>query len=235
MKNSKKRHMLVCDTAYTFKFMTERGLTEFVTCKDVNGYFDKIWTVCTDNKFRGKGMSSKLINFMITKQLNEKNTNRNTMLLEVYNDHIISREENSNSYYAFLLTSSGLNFSPVITSIGPVYYNSGGYMKGSPNGNRLAVANHGFGLPPSPNNIEIYDFNNLNGTLSNLISLSNNGLDVYGIEFSPNSNVLYVSTTNYISQFDLSFTLQNDIQSSLFTVFVSSGINKIFPFFVRTR
>jgi len=56
--------------------------------------FDKIWTVCTDNKFRGKGMSSKLINFMITKQLNEKNPNRNTMLLEVYNDHIISREEN---------------------------------------------------------------------------------------------------------------------------------------------
>ena len=56
--------------------------------------FDKIWTVCTDNKFRGQGMSSKLINFMITKQLNEKNPNRNTMLLEVYNDHIISREEN---------------------------------------------------------------------------------------------------------------------------------------------
>tara|TARA_B110000285_G_scaffold227077_1_gene287782 strand:+ start:27 stop:812 length:786 start_codon:yes stop_codon:yes gene_type:complete len=55
--------------------------------------FDKIWTVCTDNKFRGKGMSSKLINFMIVKQLNDKNKNRNTMLLEVYNDHIISRKE----------------------------------------------------------------------------------------------------------------------------------------------
>jgi hypothetical protein len=56
--------------------------------------FDKIWTVCTDNKLRGKGMSSKLINFMIVKQLNDKNKNRNTMLLEVYNDHIISRQEN---------------------------------------------------------------------------------------------------------------------------------------------
>lgn len=56
--------------------------------------YDKIWTVCTDRNYRGKGMSSKLINFMIVNQLNNENSNRNDMLLEVYNDHIISREEN---------------------------------------------------------------------------------------------------------------------------------------------
>ena len=56
--------------------------------------FDKIWTVCTDNKYRGKGMSSKLLNYMITSQLNNTNPNRNNMLLEVYNDHIIDRTEN---------------------------------------------------------------------------------------------------------------------------------------------
>lgn len=52
--------------------------------------YDKIWTVCTNNEYRGKGMSSMLLNYMITRQLNK---NRNKMLLEVYNDHIISREE----------------------------------------------------------------------------------------------------------------------------------------------
>ena len=56
--------------------------------------FDKIWTVCTDNKYRGKGMSSKLLNYMIASQLNNSNPNRNNMLLEVYNDHIIDRTEN---------------------------------------------------------------------------------------------------------------------------------------------
>ena len=61
--------------------------------KNENDY-DKIWTVCTDKNYRGKGMSSKLINFMIVNQLNNENNNRNEMLLEVYNDHIISREEN---------------------------------------------------------------------------------------------------------------------------------------------
>ena len=61
--------------------------------KNENDY-DKIWTVCTDNKYRGKGMSSKLMNFMIVSQLNNENSNRNDMLLEVYNDHIISRQEN---------------------------------------------------------------------------------------------------------------------------------------------
>ena len=56
--------------------------------------YDKIWTVCTDRNYRGKGMSSKLINFMIVNQLNNENSDRNDMLLEVYNDHIISREDN---------------------------------------------------------------------------------------------------------------------------------------------
>lgn len=53
--------------------------------------YDKIWTVCTDRDYRGKGMSSKLLQSMIVKQLND---NRRKMLLEVFNDQVISREEN---------------------------------------------------------------------------------------------------------------------------------------------
>ena len=52
--------------------------------------FDKVWTVCTHKDYRGKGMSSKLLNYMIVNQLNN---NRNDMLLEVYNDYIINRKE----------------------------------------------------------------------------------------------------------------------------------------------
>ena len=53
--------------------------------------YDKVWTVCTDSAYRGKGMSSKLMNEMTVNQLNN---NRNRMLLEVYNDHVINRNEN---------------------------------------------------------------------------------------------------------------------------------------------
>ena len=51
--------------------------------------YDKVWTVCTDKNHREGGMASLLINFMLVKQLNEK---RNRMLLEVYNDNDISRD-----------------------------------------------------------------------------------------------------------------------------------------------
>ena len=45
MSNSKKRNMLIFDTAYTYEFLIERNLTEFVTSRDVGGYFDHVWTV----------------------------------------------------------------------------------------------------------------------------------------------------------------------------------------------
>lgn len=51
--------------------------------------YDKVWTVCTDKNHREGGMASLLMNFMLVKQLNEK---RNRMLLEVYNDREISRD-----------------------------------------------------------------------------------------------------------------------------------------------
>lgn len=45
LKTEKKRRMLVLDTAYTYEFLTQRKLTRLVTSKDVNGYFEHVWTV----------------------------------------------------------------------------------------------------------------------------------------------------------------------------------------------
>ena len=36
--------MLVLESAYTYKIMKERSLIEIVTGKELNGYFDKVWT-----------------------------------------------------------------------------------------------------------------------------------------------------------------------------------------------
>ena len=40
----KSKKMIVLESAYTYKMMQERGLIEIVTGKELNGYFDKVWT-----------------------------------------------------------------------------------------------------------------------------------------------------------------------------------------------
>jgi len=113
---------------------------------------------------------------------------------------IISRLENSNTYHSYLLTSSGLNITPVVTNIGPVYAPDVGYLRGSPDGGKIAAANYIVG------NIDIFDFDKNTGLLSNSITISGfvSG-DAYGIEFSPNSNLLYVGeyTSQNINQYNL--------------------------------
>ncbi|PCH66331.1 MAG: hypothetical protein COC01_08270, partial [Bacteroidetes bacterium] len=94
----------------------------------------------------------------------------------------------STTFHSYLLTSTGLNMIPVI-SIGSNIFNTIGYLKGSADGNRIAVANR------SMDNVELFDFDNTTGLLSNVITFNNFSFPggAYGIEFSPNSNLLYVS------------------------------------------
>ena len=66
---------------------------------------------------------------------------------------IVSRLENSNTYHSYLLTSIGLNMTPVVTNIGPVYNQTLGYLRGSPNGERIAAANYNGG-----GGFNIFDF-----------------------------------------------------------------------------
>lgn len=40
-----RRHMLVFDSAYTYRYMKERNVFAIVTGRDLGGYFDHIWTV----------------------------------------------------------------------------------------------------------------------------------------------------------------------------------------------
>ena len=112
---------------------------------------------------------------------------------------IIIRLENSNTYHAYLLTSTGINMIPVITNIGPIYFSAIGYLKSSPDGSKIAAANY-----ISGNNIDILDFNNATGVLTNIITI-NNIFNPYGIEFSPDGNLLYAGdiSTGEIYQYNL--------------------------------
>jgi gliding motility-associated-like protein len=116
--------------------------------------------------------------------------------------------EKGNSFYSFLVGDTGLITNPVISNIGTVHQgnenNAAGYMKTSPDGSKLAL------LIPEMGIAEIFDFNNETGQVSNVKS-SGPGTFIYpfGLEFSPNSSKLYISTsplgngTNYLYQMDL--------------------------------
>ncbi|NUQ24050.1 MAG: hypothetical protein HUU34_08860 [Saprospiraceae bacterium] len=89
-----------------------------------------------------------------------------------------------------------------------------GYLKGSPNGQMLAIANG------QNNNVLVYPFDNATGAINigglRTVNVPNTPQDinrtVYGVEFSPDSNVLYYGnlepgTPGYIFQVDLSVPL----------------------------
>ena len=106
---------------------------------------------------------------------------------------IIGRVVNTNTYNAYLLSSSGLNMNPVSTSIGPIYSSiTIGYLKASPNGDKIIATNYSK-LPK----VNLFDFDNNTGILSNNQNLTNvPSQPTYGIEFSQDGSLLYISTVD---------------------------------------
>lgn len=141
---------------------------------------------------------------------------------------IVSHEYNSAQFYSFLLTSTGI--SPPVTSIEGVQMSQfgDGQLTISPNGDKMATwynLVNGYFL----DTLELYDFNNTTGIISNTISLQLDTADqAYGISFSPDGNLLYVPTVNsngdfltQLWQYDVSSNNQTTIQNSRTEIFSS--------------
>ena len=118
---------------------------------------------------------------------------------------IVTHGWNSNTFYSYLLTSSGLGSAPVASNAGLVISGTKevwGYMKISPDGSKLAMAHVFTGC-------QLFDFDNATGVVFNpKVIYTTRG--AYGLEFSPNSSLLYVSSFNpapsplVLMQYDLS-------------------------------
>ncbi|MHC0442859.1 T9SS type B sorting domain-containing protein [Flavobacterium sp. 3-210] len=123
---------------------------------------------------------------------------------------------NTNTFEARLLTAAGLS-GPVTTNIGDIVTstnfitpgvqnveNSLGYMKFSPDGTKVAACNYG-DQATNQGSLQLFDFNNVTGTLSNAKTLMSNQYGLYGLEFSPNGKVLYATLNKFgkLYQFDL--------------------------------
>ena len=132
---------------------------------------------------------------------------------------VIIPDGDSQSIKSFLLTSAGLDMS-FINNLTSATINAVGYLKASPDGNRVASVNSW------SDNVELFTFDNLNGTLISDYVLTNN-VSVYGVEFSPNSQVLYTSEWygGAVNQFDLSAgSLSNIINSKFYAGSMAIGM-----------
>ncbi|GGI57115.1 T9SS type B sorting domain-containing protein [Winogradskyella haliclonae] len=140
------------------------------------------------------------------------------------------------TFHAFEVTSAGVNTTAMTSPAGVTISDQRGYLKFSPDGTKLASANSQGGL-------YLYDFDLNNGIVTGApislsVNVSNNANAEYGLEFSPNSEVLYVSSSNdffsqtpgqnnnpanhfsSLVQFDLTAV---DIQASQFTLDAGNG------------
>jgi len=149
---------------------------------------------------------------------------------------VVSHEYNSDNYISFLLTENGINMIPVISKTGVIYYGSTdpndlckelgsarGYLKASPDGSVIVSAISRSKL------LELSKFDNKTGEIFNTL-LFDNIDESYGVEFSPNGNLLYVSTTNSnayptsnLYQFDISIWNKQTIWSSLYPILVNGN------------
>lgn len=143
---------------------------------------------------------------------------------------IITHGFGNNAFYAHLFTNTGLNPVPIVSNVGPVVNNSSmfntmGSMKISPNGKKLAICHQFLNIA------ELYDFNNVTGIISNPVPLLNESGHIYGAEFSPNSEVLYISTgvSNKLYQFNLNASNIANSKLLLYTFSYNLGALQLGP------
>ncbi|MGB3078879.1 MAG: dockerin type I domain-containing protein [Saprospiraceae bacterium] len=128
---------------------------------------------------------------------------------------ILTHTHSSNKFQAYLLTSSGLTTTPVVSTIGSNYSSTDiiGPIRASHDGSKI-VSSASFG-----DICEMFDFNNTTGVLSNAVNLNSHwsgSRSVYGIEFSPDDHLLYLSTffiTNYLYQLNLATNVLTTLNS----------------------
>jgi len=107
---------------------------------------------------------------------------------------------NMNTFYAFKIDQTGVQMTATVSALALNISYGIGYMKASPDGTKLAVAN------AKDNTAYLLNFDNATGVISNPVSLRlDQGNDSpYGLEFSPDSSKLYLSDWhNKVTQFDL--------------------------------
>ncbi len=191
---------------------------------NINAYY--IFTV--DDVAGPEGLQYSEVNMLLDGGLGAVTNNKNIILysptlekltaVKHQNDTdwwVLAHKWNSNEFIAYLVTSSGIN-SPIVSSTGINItgdtFNTIGYVKFSPDGNKVAIA-HSY----NTNLVQLFEFDDVTGIVSSPITLTGfNGVrGVYGVEFSPDNTFLYVSDSGgSIYQYNTDLSTSTDIINS---------------------
>ncbi|WP_321827244.1 T9SS type B sorting domain-containing protein [Maribacter dokdonensis] len=122
---------------------------------------------------------------------------------------VLTHDAFGDAYMAYLVTAAGVNPTPVISNLGIHLtnyfyeddYHAIGYIKASPNGEKVAAAHAGL-------NVDVMDFDTATGVLTNAVAILDTTEEYkgfFGIEFSPNGRFLYTNSSNFteLYQYDL--------------------------------
>lgn len=170
--------------------------------------FSKYFIFTTEDHLSNGGLSYSMVDMELNNGLGDiVSDTKNTPLLDQTSEKVTSvlhenghdvwvltHTRSSSDFFAYLVTESGINLTPIISSLGSLYPGDAfaGPIKPSHNGLKLVASN------TLHNIVDMFDFNTATGELANFYNI--NALlppfrQIYGIEFSPNDSLLYVSTT----------------------------------------
>jgi gliding motility-associated-like protein len=164
---------------------------------------DKYFVFAVDAQGGGSGLTYSVVDMALDSGLGGVTTEKNIALATsveekitaVFHENgediwVMSHRLNSNQFIAYKLTAAGINTIPVVSAIGVnnAFETGIGYMKASPDGKKVVIANLG-----SNAGVQLFDFNSATGQISNLIKLNN--YTSYGVEFSPDSKIVYSTST----------------------------------------
>jgi len=126
---------------------------------------------------------------------------------------VITHLWNSSAFYTFLITPEGLNENPVVSEVGSFHNGPDvhGSMKVSPDGRKLAIVYR------TLQTVELFDFDNKTGEISNYLPFHSDLDRAYGIEFSQDASLIYIGDyyqRSKIIQFDLNAGSNDDIINS---------------------
>jgi gliding motility-associated-like protein len=139
---------------------------------------------------------------------------------------VIAHRVNSNEFIAYLVTENGVSNSPVVSATGEIHTNGEGtlgYLKVSPNGEKIACARF---TQNTNGGLDLFDFDTSTGIVSNPQEL-NYYHNMYGVEFSPNSKVLYCTHDQNVNiegvyQYDITLPDTQSIRNS--ETMISNGL-----------
>lgn len=147
-------------------------------------------------------------------EIKYKNSEKLTGVYNAEADYFWVTTHFIDEFYSFKVDENGVDINPVISAspeipLSGYTFNGIGYMKFSPDGTKLGMANYSNGTTQEQSNGNgyLFDFDINTGIVSNDVLFEIEGYP-YGLEFSPNSKMLYFSVkgietfTAQIIQFD---------------------------------